>query len=352
MGIKQIVESKGYKNFMAKLYGIGAAVVILGALFKIMHYPGAGLMLLLGMGTEAVIFFLSSFEPMHVEPDWSLVYPELWGLYHPDEAESGLEAAAPVRSGVGGKTLTQELDNMLADAKIGPELIASLGDGMRNLSENASKMSGVADAAAATDGFVTNLGKASESVASLNSVYAQTSEVTGRVLGVTEEFANTMKNTTENAGKVSQAFMAQSNVINSDVAVNEEYLHAVQSAVTAAKNMATQYASSSESLAKSAEAINFNMVDGKSYGDQIQKITSNLSALNSIYEIQVQSLKTQSEKIKEFEGGVSTFSDNVAEMVNVINAYKEQANALNRNMSTLNTVYGNMLAAMNVNQNR
>ena len=78
--IDNLVRSKGYKNFMAKLYGWGAAVVIIGALFKINHWPGAVPMLILGMGTESVIFFLSAFEPPHVEWDWSLVYPELAGM--------------------------------------------------------------------------------------------------------------------------------------------------------------------------------------------------------------------------------------------------------------------------------
>ena len=77
MGLNELVRSKGYKNFMAKLYGLGAAVVILGALFKILHLPGADLMLILGMGTESVIFAFSAFEPLHVEYNWALVYPQL-----------------------------------------------------------------------------------------------------------------------------------------------------------------------------------------------------------------------------------------------------------------------------------
>jgi gliding motility-associated protein GldL len=59
--------SKKWKGFMAKLYGFGAAVVIVGALFKIQHWPGAGLMLIVGLGTEAVIFIFSAFEPIHEE---------------------------------------------------------------------------------------------------------------------------------------------------------------------------------------------------------------------------------------------------------------------------------------------
>lgn len=75
--LTKIVESKGYKNFMSKLYGIGASVVIVGALFKITHINGADIMLFFGLITEAVIFFFSAFEKPHVEPDWSLVYPQL-----------------------------------------------------------------------------------------------------------------------------------------------------------------------------------------------------------------------------------------------------------------------------------
>ena len=71
--LDNLVRSKGYKNFMAKLYGIGAAVVILGAMFKIMHWPGADLMIVVGMSTEAIIFLFSAIEPLHVEYDWSLV---------------------------------------------------------------------------------------------------------------------------------------------------------------------------------------------------------------------------------------------------------------------------------------
>ena len=80
MSGNSLFASKKWKNFMAKLYGFGAAVVIVGALFKIQHWPGAGLMLIVGLGTEAVIFIFSAFEPLHEEYDWTLVYPELGGI--------------------------------------------------------------------------------------------------------------------------------------------------------------------------------------------------------------------------------------------------------------------------------
>jgi len=80
MSLAELVQSSGWKNFISKLYGLGASVVIVGALFKIQHWPLAGTMLTIGLLTEAVIFFFSAFEPLHEEVDWSLVYPELAGI--------------------------------------------------------------------------------------------------------------------------------------------------------------------------------------------------------------------------------------------------------------------------------
>src|SRR5450755_1167645 len=98
--------TKAWKNFMAKLYGIGAAIVIVGAMFKIMHWPGAGPMLVVGLSTEAVIFFFSAFEPPHEEVDWSLVYPELSGMH-------GAEGEEPKELEEDKGTVTEQLDNLL-----------------------------------------------------------------------------------------------------------------------------------------------------------------------------------------------------------------------------------------------
>lgn len=166
--IDRLVRSNGYKQFMAKLYGWGAAVVIFGALFKILHLPGANIMLILGMGTEVLIFFFSAFEPLHVEYNWALVYPELAIASEHEEQPSRKERK---KAAAQGASATQQLDKMLEEAKIGPELIESLASGMRNLGENAKKLAGVSDAAVATDAFVGNMTKASESVRNLSLKY-------------------------------------------------------------------------------------------------------------------------------------------------------------------------------------
>jgi len=353
MGLKNMVESNGYKQFMSKLYGWGAALVILGALFKIQHYPGAGIMLIIGLGTEALIFFASAFEPLHVEPDWSLVYPELWGLYHEGEPHpDGYEFDVKSGKSIQKSSVTQELDKMLSEAKIGPDLIASLGEGMRNLSDNALKLSGVADAAGATDKFVSNLSTASDSVSKLQGVYEKTNEAMSRSVGVSEEFTASVKSATTNANQTSQAFGSIAGALQSDIKATEEYVNSIKFATQSAQSLAEKYSQSAESLTKSAQAIDFSQVDGKSYGDQIQRITKNLAALNAVYELQLQGASNQVDKVQEMQESVNNFVNNVNASVASVTKYKEQADVLASNLSALNTVYGNMLAAMNVNVNK
>ena len=112
--------SKAWKAFMAKLYGFGAAVVIIGAMFKIMHWPGAGIMLVAGLSTEALIFIFSAFEPIHEDPDWTLVYPEL-ALGHDEDHDHDALPARGGHSRGGGTGITEELDKLLEEARQNPD---------------------------------------------------------------------------------------------------------------------------------------------------------------------------------------------------------------------------------------
>ncbi len=282
MGLNNLVRGRGFKNFMAKLYGWGAAVVILGALFKINHYPYANEMLILGLGTEAIIFFFSAFEPPHVEPDWSLVYPELAGMYH-----------AGQNGGKSGKTPTQELDNMLEKAKIGPELIQSLGNGLRTLSDNASKMTDLSNAAVATNDYTRNLNNASKSVNDLSANVAKAAETTNQFTGTYQQTA--------------QAF------------------------------------------AKSVEKLDFSGVDTKGYSDQMQKLSNNLSALNAAYELQLKSSSANVEDSSKLHTTLNQYLTNISDSAQDINRYRQEMDNLTKKVTALNQVYGNMLAAMNVN---
>lgn len=254
---------KKWKSFMAKLYGFGAAVVIVGALFKIMHWPGAGPMLVVGLSTEAVIFFFSAFEPPHEEVDWSLVYPELAGMH-------GEEGEKPMIEDKG--SITEQLDNMLEEAKIGPELIASLGDGLRNLSEQTGKMNTLADASVATNEYVSNVKSAAQKMSSLTGAYSAAAE---SLMGLT---------------------------------VNNE--------------------------------------ESTTLGEQIVKVSKNLSALNASYELQLQGSNEHLKATSKFYDGLNDLMKNLNDSVDDTRRYKDQIAQLSSNLESLNTIYGNMLTAM------
>ncbi|MFT4857668.1 MAG: gliding motility-associated protein GldL, partial [Planctomycetota bacterium] len=148
-----------YTNIMPKVYGIGAAVVILGAMFKILDWQFANIMIGVGLSTEALIFFLSAFEPKSEEVDWSKVYPELAG---------DVPGAKKTVKAIAVDNTSQKLDEMLANAKVGPELIESLGKGMQNLASSAEKMGNLADASVATNEYATNVRTAAKTLVDMN----------------------------------------------------------------------------------------------------------------------------------------------------------------------------------------
>ncbi|HIW87575.1 MAG TPA: gliding motility protein GldL [Candidatus Onthomorpha intestinigallinarum] len=301
--IDNVVRSKAYKETSSKLYGLGASVVIIGALFKINHWPGATIMLIIGMGIEALIFFVSAFEPLHVTYDWSLVYPELAGMdgehAHSESKEKSKKDKKEVFAG--GASSTQALDKMLEDAKIGPELIESLGKGLHNLSTTTSQLGNVAGAAAASEKFVQNVNTASDSVVELASAY---------------------KKTATN--------------LNKDLLVSGEYLSSVQEATSAVSTLANIY----------KETANTLSAGDASYLDELKKMASSLSSINALYEMQIQNSSSQLEASKAVQERIDTLVVNFADTAENVLKYKEQVNALSKKVGALNDIYGNMLTAM------
>lgn len=250
---------------MPKITGIGASVVILGAMFKILDLPGASWMIGIGLSTEALIFFLSAFEPIHKEVDWSKVYPEL----NEEESSSPAKKKTVVAS---GDPIAAQLDNMLAQANIGPELIESLGKGMQNLATSAEKMGNLADAAVATTEYAAQVQTASKTLASMNDSYAQTAT----------------------------ALMAMSS--------------------------ASQ--------------------DAQAYQVQIQAVTKNLSALNAVYELELQDTADQKKTRADFYKNMSIAISSFTEVGTETQAFKEEMVKLNQNVSALSKIYGGMLTAI------
>ncbi|MGV1012851.1 MAG: gliding motility protein GldL [Flavobacterium sp.] len=152
------------KRVMEFTYGMGAAVVIVGALFKIQHWPGASEFLIIGLLTEALIFALSAFETSADEIDWSLVYPELAG------GEAKQKAKKEDSKDAQG-LLSQKLDTMLKEAKIDGELMASLGNSIKNFEGAAKSISPTVDAMAGQKKYAEEMGKAASQMEALNGLY-------------------------------------------------------------------------------------------------------------------------------------------------------------------------------------
>lgn len=263
MGIVEFLfETKKGKKIMGLLYGLGASVVIIGALFKIEHWPGASAMLIIGLSVEALIFAVSAFEPPHSEVDWTLAYPELAGI------EDDELTAVTKRSG----SASQELDQMLEDAKIGPELIESLGTGFRNLADHTSQLNNISDASVATNDFVSNIQDASSKMSGLSESYEKASEtLTG--LSVSSEESN-------------------------------------------------------------------------AYSESLRSISSKLSELNNVYELQLKAASEHMEASNNAFQGIDTLMNNLQSSIEGTEKYKENISELAKNLSSLNTIYGNMLNAM------
>jgi gliding motility-associated protein GldL len=284
-GKNSIFASKKWKLFMAKLYGFGAAVVIVGALFKIQHWPGASPMLIIGLGTEAVIFAFSAFEPIHEDLDWTLVYPELAGMAD-DEKRKELDEKGEETS------LTQQLDKMLEEAKIGPELLESLGAGMRGLSESVTKIGDIADASVASKDFTENINKA-----------------------------------TSNVDQLSQAYQRANDSVSSSV-----------------DQLAGAYSRASKTLESFASANE----ESANYNEQLGKVSKNLSALNAAYELQLQGSNDHLKATNTLYEGIQTVLTNLNSSVEDTQRYRSEISNLATNLEALNNVYGNMLTAMNV----
>lgn len=246
----------------------GATVVIVGLLFKIQHLPFGGLFISIGLGAEAILFFILGFQREEVELDWTRAYPELAHDYN------GELPTAPQRAVGGGNfSQTAALDKMMSDAKIGPELVNSLADGLRTFGDKVNSISKVSDAGEATTAFT---------------------------------------------NKVKQATMSY-------------------------ESMASSFEKASGNL---LELANTN-VDSKTYHDQVNNLAKNLSALNAVYELELQDSSAHLKAMNKFYQNLSLTMSNFSESIEDSKQFKDEVGKLAKNLGSLNSIYGNMLTAMN-----
>jgi len=254
---------------IGNVISLGATVVIIGLLFKIQHWEHASLFITIGLGMEAFLFFILGLQREDKDVDWVRVYPELDEDFKGQLPASSSTQALPAAS----FQSTAALDKMLADAKIGPELITSLGDGLRTFGDKVASISKVADVGAATNEFTTSIKAA-----------------TASYQGLSVSFEKASANLSE---------MANSNV------------------------------------------------DSKAYHDQVNSLARNLSALNAVYELELQDSSAHLKSMNKFYSNLSLTMQNFNESMEDSKQFKEEVGRLAKNLASLNSVYGNMLTAMN-----
>jgi gliding motility-associated protein GldL len=245
----------------------GATVVIIGLLFKIQHLPFGGLFISIGLGAEAILFFILGFQREEVEIDWTRAYPELAHDFNGELPKASQKGVG------GGASTTAALDKMLEEAKIGPELIGSLAEGLRTFGDKVNSISKVTDAGEATIAFTQKVKAATQSYDNLTSSFEKAS-------GNLMELANTN-------------------------------------------------------------------VDSKAYHDQVNSLARNLSALNAVYELELQDSSAHLKSMNKFYQNLSLTMNNFNESLEDSKQFKEEVGKLAKNLSSLNSIYGNMLTAMN-----
>lgn len=341
MSIAELTQSKGYKNFMKYVYGWGASIVLVGALFKIQHYPGASVMLVIGLLTEALIFFFSAFEPLAEELDWTLVFPQLAGLEDMDEEPSAekpsrkfdrvQEASIPVATGgtpipvgggapvaggvvyVGGGSASAlaKFDEMIEKAEITPGMFEKLGKGLANLNKTIDQMGATVDASVATKDFVEKVKTATDSVSALGDTYKKSTEALSASVGV----------------------------------LSESYANSAQSFNQANSQVAEAYSQFANKLVGELNSVGDL---GAEYAQKLGGLNNNLSALNSVYELQLQNMNKQVESSQNYFNGLGNMLDNMNQTVEHTKKLNEGVQQLEQNVASLNGIYGNMLSSLNI----
>ena len=374
--ISEIVQGSKYKNLMKYVYGWGASVVLLGALFKLQHYPGAGIMLLVGMITEAIIFFLSAFEPIVEEVDWSIVYPELAGMTDdvrkkdkggvdmvmlesvitaaisksninvkaaPAPAESAPKkveakpapapAPQPVQPVVapqpvivqqapmmGGMVFTEKFNEMLEKAHIGPELFMKIGAGLERLSDASNGIAKISAAVSATEKMSENMERAGEALGKFAGSYEESGAILSRKAKV---LADAFEKTSTEVADTGMAFSAN-------------FKDIVQQAAN--------------KLSNASNNVDKGVTEA---GVQLATMNKNLAALNAAHDVQLQNiqarLKANDEVNKKVEEMLRQMLEKATEDTS---RYSKSVSQLADNVSRLNSVYGNMLSAMGTLANR
>lgn len=340
-----LVSERG-KKLTGLFYGFGASIVIIGALFKILHLPYAAEMLVAGMGTEAFLFALGSFEPPHKEWDWSLVHPIMaMGHGHGPDGESLPDAQGAslgqvsITGGGGVASGGSDLKALMESGDLTPEDIAKITTALKNLGNTANKIVDISGADLAAKSFIDGLSKAGAASSSLAEIQTESSNSLKDATGKFEDGMETISTSFQQAITQSQ----------------EESAKALNSASSA---LVSSYEKVADKLTSDFDSLKENTTTATK---SLEAVTGNLSSINSVYELQLKMLQEQSEvekerivKGKEVNESLSGMTHKLTDISSTLEGsiedsrqFKEHVGDLKKKVSDLNSIYGNMLNALN-----
>ncbi len=260
---KGFLNSVAFKVFMKYLYGLGAAVVIGGALFKIMHWPLANEMLIAGMGTEVVVFMVSAFEPLHEEIDWGRVYPQLNEEVDEEfKFEEETDELSPEQALALAEKEMQGID-------ISNDTFSSLQNSLEGLRNNVSKLANIEDATVAHNEYATAMREATGKVSEMSGHYSST-------INAMSAWSNSVASAASDSGAYHDQVQAITKNLSSLNAVYEMELNDAKSHL---KTINEFYGNLSRAMGDMMEAA-----DGaEEYKREVTSLTSNLKQLNNVY---------------------------------------------------------------------
>lgn len=257
--MSSVIHTKTFKYVKNAILGVGASVVMVGALFKILHWEGADLMLMIGMFTEAFIFALLGILPPEPDYYWERIYPNL-DEYPDTEFKKKSKAV-----GSGKGTISQQLDKMLEDAKVETQLIERLGTNLQKFGENLEKMNNVVDAGAATNEYSARAKEAAVALGEMKRAYAEATSAVGELSKVSQD----------TKGYHEQVQLVSKNL----AALNAVYELELQDTNNHLKAMNKFYGS----LSSAMDNMHASVDDAIKYREEMAHLSRNLGELNRVY---------------------------------------------------------------------
>ena len=256
------------KRITGVAYGLGASVVIIGALFKIQHYPGAGVMLMIGMAIEACLFAISAFEDPHPEYHWDKVFPQL----NDGEAE-------PINFGVPQKPASKNgntIDDIANTGKLSESDAQRLSEGIKKLSETASQIADVTAAVSASSNYTRSMNAASDAISAFAATQASLKTSSDSLFASYKTVAESMGNVAADA----QGYMQEMKGITRNLSsINASYEMQVKS-ISEQAGMVTEV---NENLKKVQSAMSEAAISTAAFKEQATKLTQQVSSLNNVY---------------------------------------------------------------------